>query len=101
MDSKVVITKAVMAILFILCLFDMPYGYFQFVRFFGMIGFGILAYNVYQKNQAWFITWLSSAFLINPIFKISLGRTIWNVIDVIWVVLLIFSFFEIPKNKKG
>jgi len=92
------IIKIILSILFLVCLLDMPYGYFQLVRFLGMVGFAILAYNKYQKNQTWFVIWLASAVLINPIFKISLGREIWNIVDVIWAILLIASIF-IKKTK--
>ncbi len=66
-----------------------------------MVGFGILAFNQYQKNQGLLITWLASAILINPIFKISLGREIWNVVDVIWAILLLASIFINPLSKKA
>lgn len=87
------IIKIILSILFLVCLLDMPYGYFQLVRFLGLVGFAILAYNNYQKNQTWFVIWLASAILINPIFKISLGRNIWNIVDVIWAILLVVSIF--------
>lgn len=87
------IIKIILSILFLVCLLDMPYGYFQLVRFLGMVGFAILAYNNYQKYQTWFVIWLASAVLINPILKISLGREIWNIVDVIWAILLIASIF--------
>jgi len=76
----------------------MPYGYYQLIRFIGMIGFGILSFKQYKKNQGWFITWVSSAILINPFFKITLGREIWNIVDIIWAILLIASIFI--NNKK-
>jgi hypothetical protein len=85
--------KIVLALLFVGCLFDSSYGYYQLVRFLGMIGFGILAFNDYQKNKTWFIVWLSSGILINPVFKIALGRELWNFIDIIWIVLLVSSIF--------
>lgn len=91
MEKTENIIKVILSILFLVCLLDMPYGYFQLVRFLGMVGFAILAYNNYQKKQTWFVIWLASAILINPIFKISLGRDIWNVVDVIWAILLIAS----------
>jgi len=94
------IIKVILTILFIGCLFDMPYGYFQLTRFLGMVGFGILSYNQYKVNQGWLITWLASAILINPIFKISLGREIWNVVDVIWAILLIVSIFIKPQKQE-
>ena len=95
--NKKIATKATLSILFLVCLLDMPYGYYQFVRFTGMIVFGLLAFENYQKNQMWFIIWISSALLINPFFKIALGRDLWNIVDVIWAVLLIVS---VILNKK-
>lgn len=93
MNYATIIIKIILSILFLVCLLDMPYGYFQLVRFLGMVGFAILAYNNYQKHKAWFVLWLASAILINPIFKISLGRDIWNIVDVIWAILLTASIF--------
>ncbi len=67
-----------------------------------MVGFAILAYNQYRRNQVLFVLWLSSAVLINPIFKIALGRTIWNIVDIIWAILLILTIFypKAPKEEK-
>jgi hypothetical protein len=98
--DKTVVIKIVLSILLLGCLFDMPYGYFQLIRFIGAVGFGILAYNNYQKNQIWFVIWLSSAILINPFFKIALGREIWNIMDVTWVLLLIMSIFIRRNNVR-
>ena len=35
--------KIILAILFFICLADMPYGYYQIVRFAGMLGFVFLS----------------------------------------------------------
>ena len=91
--KKTIAIKIILSILFLVCLLDMPYGYYQFVRFIGMIGFGLLAFENYQKNRTWFVIWISSALLINPFFKIALGRDMWNIVDVIWAVLLVVSIF--------
>ncbi|AEL26106.1 DUF6804 family protein [Cyclobacterium marinum] len=91
--------KIILSVLLLVCLLDMPYGYYQLIKFFGMVGFGILAYNNYKKNEVWFVVWLASAILINPIFKIYLGRELWNFLDVIWAILLITSLFVNPKKS--
>jgi len=98
MVSLRLIIKIFLIILFWGCLLDWEYGYYQLVRFLGMVGFGFLAYYDYQINQTWFWIWLSSSILINPIFKIALGRELWNVIDVIWAILLMISIFT-DKRK--
>jgi hypothetical protein len=94
------ITKIVMAAAFLLCLFDLPYGYYQLVRFLAMFAFGFLGFSEHENgNRVWCIVWAASAVLINPIFKISLGRELWNVMDVVWAVLLVVSLI-INDSKK-
>ena len=80
----------------------MPYGYFQLVRFIGMVGFIALAY-IDKENKQMSITifWIFSAVLINPLFKVSLGRTIWNFVDIFWAFVLLSSIIvESLDNKR-
>ena len=101
--NLITITKIALIIIFIGCLFNMPYGYFQFVRFFGMIGFVLLATEE-KKNDSnifWFVIWVVSALLINPFFKIALGRTIWNIVDVVWVIVIFMSMTGNKKTNKN
>ena len=72
----------------------MPYGFYQFVRFVALIGFGILAYkaNEERKNIE-MIIYGGFALLFQPFFKIALGREIWNIVDVIVGIGLIASLF--------
>jgi predicted membrane protein len=95
MDKKII--KIIIALLLFLCLLDMPYGYYQFVRFVAMISFGYLAFsaNEESKKNEVFI-YLALAILFQPLIKFSFGRTLWNVIDVIVGVGLLLSVF----NKK-
>lgn len=95
------IIKVILAISFLLCLLNMPYGYYQLVRFIGMIGFGILSYNAFNKNDNfYFVLWGASAILINPLIKIVLGRDLWNIVDIIWAVILIITLFTENKKRK-
>jgi hypothetical protein len=93
------IIKIVLAILFFLCLADMPYGFYQFVRFAGLIGFAILAYQANQQNkQTEMIVYGTLALLFQPLFKIALGRELWNIVDVIVGIGLTVSIFIKPKK---
>jgi len=76
--------KIAYAIMLLGCLFDFPYGYYQLVRSIGMILFGFLAFENFQKgNSTVGVVYLVLAVLFQPIAKISLGRTLWNILDVI------------------
>jgi hypothetical protein len=92
--------KIFLAILLIACLADFPNGYYQFVRFAAMVGFGYLAYNANEqggKNEAFI--YIALAVLFQPFFKIALGRALWNVIDVVVGIGLVVSLFK-SDNKK-
>jgi len=92
MKNSVDLIKIVLAILLFLCLLDMPYGYYQFVRFIALIGFGILAYKANEKNlKTEMIIYGGLALLFQPFFKIALGREMWNIVDVIVGIGLIGS----------
>nr|WP_076784417.1 DUF6804 family protein [Epilithonimonas bovis] len=94
------IIKIVLSILFLLCLVNMPYGFYQIVRFLGFVGFGILAYQSNQKEkQTEMFVYIALAILFQPFFKIYLGRTIWNVVDVVVAVGLLLSVLTNKKEK--
>lgn len=92
--------KIVLAIMFFLCLADMPYGYYQLVRFVALVGFAILAYKANEqgrKTEA--IIYVCLGILFQPFVKIALGRQIWNIVDVLVGVALIVSLFMRPSNS--
>ncbi len=93
-------TKLALSILFLLCLADMPYGYYELVRIIGLIGFSLLAYQASQKeNKTEMIIYIGLAILFQPFFKIALGRFLWNVVDVIVAIGLLLSIVLNNKNK--
>jgi len=93
------IIKIGLSIIFLLCLLDMPYSYYQGVRFIAMVGFALLAYFSYQENRkAEVIIFISLALLFQPFIKVALGRTIWNIVDVLVSAGLIISLFVRPKK---
>jgi hypothetical protein len=93
--------KIFLAILLFLCLADMPYGFYQFVRLAGLIGFAILAYQAKQQGrQIEMIIYGGLALLFQPFFKVALGRQMWNVVDVVVGVGLLISLFMKPKESQ-
>ena len=84
--------KIALAILLSLCLFNMPYGYYQLVRFVALIGFGILAYKANEQDKKTeMVFYASLALLFQPFFKIALGRCIWNIVDAIVAIGLMVT----------
>jgi hypothetical protein len=92
--------KITLAIALLLCLLDMPYGFYELVRFIGLLGFGLLAYKASQKqDKTLSIVYVVLALLFQPFFKIALGRDIWNIVDVIVAIGLLISLY-IKDNSK-
>jgi hypothetical protein len=96
--------KFILIILFLICLFDMPYGYYQLVRFAGFLGFGLLAYiSNKRKQETEVIIYIALALLFQPFIKVALGRIIWNIVDVLVAAGLIISLLQdrAKINKKA
>lgn len=90
----------ILAALMLLCLAPMPYGYFELVRFIATLVFGVMAYRYYQKREEWLAYSCGTLVLLfQPFYKLALGRTIWNIVDVIVAVGLIILFFY--ERKRG
>lgn len=96
MDKAV---KIILAILFFICLAELPYGFYQFVRFAALVGFAVLAYHESDKeNKTEMIIYICLAILFQPLIKIALGRGIWNVVDVVVGLALLVSIFLKHKS---
>lgn len=94
--------KFVLAIFFTVCLFKMPYNYYQAVRFISLIGFAALIY-LDIKDRFYFFLPIAIAGLIifNPIYPFTFKREIWQQIDKgLAVILMGWGVFEILKKSK-
>ena len=78
----------------------MPYGYYQFVRFIAFLVFGYLAILELKidKKEIAFV-YGALALLFQPFLKIALGKTMWNVVDVIVAMALIATIYLKKKNE--
>jgi hypothetical protein len=92
--------KLIFAIMLFACLINFPYGYYMLVRVVAMVLFGYLAYENFQSNNSTkAIIYLALAILFQPLMKISLGRTLWNVVDVVVGIGLIIDAYSTPDTK--
>lgn len=92
--------KLILSILFLGCLANFPYGYYQFVRFVAMVGFAYLAFVENEENKKnEVIIYIGLASLFQPFLKIALGRTLWNIVDVVIAIGMISSILINRKNK--
>lgn len=95
------VIKITLSALLLICLLSMPYGYYQAVRFIAMLGFSLLGYSSYEKSKKIeVIIYIALALLFQPFIKVALGRTIWNVVDLVVAIGLIASIiFKLKKQS--
>jgi|TARA_B110000090_G_scaffold203931_1_gene249249 hypothetical protein len=85
--------KIGLAMLSLICLLDMPYGFYQLYRFLAFFTFLFVAYKE-RSSEEWMFFLILSAIIVQPFFKIALGRIIWNIMDLIWAIILMISAFK-------
>lgn len=97
------IIKIILSGLLLGCLLSMPYGYFQFIRIAGCAAFAYLAYTELQrKSYILGIVCVGCAILLNPVFKIYLGRVLWNKVDLVLAIfLIIWTIFDFIGKKRS
>lgn len=90
------IVKIGLAALLLICLLDMPYGYYQFVRVTATMFFVLFAIQSYQtQSTIYLVVYLVLAILFQPFEKIALGRELWNVVDLfVGVGLLLKALYK-------
>ena len=52
-----------------------------------------------RKKTEWAVVFGALAMLFQPLLKISLGRTLWNVVDVAVAVLLLVVWFKVGSKN--
>jgi hypothetical protein len=91
------------AIMLLLAIAPLPYGYYQFMRWV-VCGIAVyIAVIAYRWDSKW-ATWVfgAVAVLFNPIFPVHLSRDIWLPIDGIGALLFGFSplFLKKPVEEQ-
>lgn len=95
------IVKLIIAVLLLLCLADMPYGFYTLVRFAAAAAFVYLSYDYFKSKQDGMgFIFAALALLFQPFYKFALGRSLWNVVDVIVAVGLIYLIINAFGKKK-
>lgn len=95
------IALGIPAILCILALADMPYGYYTFLR---IVVFGSTLYGAYWlANAMSLLMWvfIAMAVLYNPIIRIHLDRETWEVWNIITAVFLVAGATRLMLPNKA
>ena len=93
--------KILVALLLFLCLSDMPYGYYNMVRFVMTAACVYFAYEYHKiKKEKLVFMFIFLALLFQPFEKLALGRAVWNLVDVVvGIGLLYLAYVELKKKN--
>lgn len=93
--------KLIIAVLLLLCLADMPFGFYALVRFAVAGAFTYISYDYFKhKRDGYGFLFAMLALLFQPFFPVSLGRIVWNFIDIIVAIGLIYLVVVMFRGKK-
>jgi len=78
---------------------SLPYGYYQFLRIAVCGAAGLCAFHSWQARGAWMSTALGLvAILYNPVFRIHLERSDWQIINLATISIFLLAWF-IAKRR--
>lgn len=84
----------------LICLCPMPYGFYTVIRLAVAIIACCWAYQFYEtKNTPLTIIAVAIAILFQPLIKIVLDRTTWNILDILLVIGIFVLVFMKRKPK--
>ena len=84
--------KIILAVILFMCLLNMPYSYYQFVRIGATLGFAHLAYSANKQNlDSEVITYIILVLVFQPFATVHLNKITWNVIDLVVAVGLLMT----------
>ena len=99
--KKINIFLAIGAIALFIALADLPYGYYQLLRW-AVCGIG--AYSAYlaheQKKKAWMWTLGIIALIFNPFFRFYFDKSTWQVINTIAGIVYIGGAFRVKQKQR-
>ena len=77
-----------------------PYGYYVLLRWVCCGVFAYLAFHAFERTKRDWVWILGITTLIyNPIFIVHLSRGIWQVVNVVTIVIAVTSIFVFKRGK--
>lgn len=98
-------TSLTLAILFIVSVFNLPYGFYTFMRVFTLILSALYIFYYYNETEKFSLTFipvLAIGILWNPIAPIYMDKNTWVIFDYIAAIieLSIFVYIMIKTYSK-
>lgn len=88
-----------LSLMTLVALLELPYFYYQLLRWVVCLGSTIICYKLNERNQKvdWSLVVISIIF--NPIAPFYFGVFLWKFIDLITGLWFVFLYFKYSKEK--
>jgi len=96
------IIKILATVLLFLAIARMPYDYYNFMRIAVFVSSLIVGYSYYRNNNLLVFFFLVCAVVFNPLIKVTLHRSSWIGLDIMFGILFLACIFikNAPSEKK-
>jgi len=105
MTNIVKILAPIMACLLLGALLSMPYWYYRLLRVIVFTGSALSGYMYYtptpSKEKYVSYSFYLMAFIYNPIVSLNFPRSVWEIINMLTVLLIIFLYSAMRLYKKN
>ena len=99
--NPVLIPALISAIMLLIAIPHLPYGYYQLLRWVVCASGAYIAFMAYDLKKTFFIWSMAIiAVLFNPLAPIHLDKDTWVVIDVVVALFFIGSIFVVKGRDK-
>ena len=102
-EKSPILFWAVPIVMVLVANLKMPYGYYTLMKIIISGSCFLGALEEYKrgesKSQLWFVITIFFLILYNPIIKISLGRSLWSIINILTIALYVAHYFYFFKKK--
>ncbi len=80
----------------------LPFAYYQLMNWV-VVGAALMVAHEASLQQKLFVTWLFMfvAVIFNPIAPFSLRADVWQIADIVVIVLFLISFFVVREPKEA
>lgn len=93
------------AILLVVAVLPLPYGYYTFLRIVVFLAAGFIAFTTFSHSEQlgfWTVAFALIALLFNPIIPVFLEREMWFVIDLaVAAAFIVYGMAERSKARTG
>jgi hypothetical protein len=88
------------AIICLVAILRMPYGFYSIVRMYTFLTYSYLSFHFFEaKNNKYFFPSLLILIIYNPMLKVFLKKETWTIVNIISALFSLYLYYLLKNNK--